>query len=70
MEYIGKQVVQILQKVQKKHDFNIKKRVGDEMKNTPASQEVIAFLKPFFAVLLNDKYHQKNRMRLLYNLTA
>jgi len=30
---------------------------------------VLAFLKPFVAVLLNPAYHQKNRMRLLYNLT-
>lgn len=31
--------------------------------------ELVNFLKPFIAILQKDKYHQKNRMRLLFNLT-
>ncbi len=30
---------------------------------------MVNFLKPFITILLNNKYHSKNRMRLLYNLT-
>ena len=39
------------------------------MKTTQASSELVGFVKPFVQVLLNNKYHEKNRMRLLYSLT-
>eukprot|EP00347_Sterkiella_histriomuscorum_P019571 403341127 len=68
MNNIIKQLQDILTKTQKKNDYNIKKRLSDEIKTTQTSVDVINYVKPFFQVLFNEKYHEKNRMRLLYNL--
>lgn len=64
-----KQLQDIITKNQKKNDFNIKKSLQEEVKTTATSGEVVGFLKPFIQVLINEIYHQKNRLRLLYNLT-
>ena len=69
IDSICKLVANGLSKIQKRGEFNIKKRVSDEIKCTEASQYVVDFLKPFFEILLNPKFHEKNRLRLLYNLT-
>ena len=69
LENLLKQFQEIINKTQKKNDFNLKKQLQDEIKTTQTSQEVTSFLKPFINVLLNDKYHEKNRIRLLFNLT-
>ncbi|CDW91827.1 exocyst complex component 5 [Stylonychia lemnae] len=65
---IIKQLSDILNKSQKKNDYNIKKKLNDEIKTTQTSTDVISYIKPFFQVLFNQKYHEKNRMRLLYNM--
>jgi hypothetical protein len=69
LENLLKQVQDILGKYQKKGDFNIKKSPPEDQKCTQTSVELINFIKPFVTVLLKEKYHQKNRMRLLFNLT-
>lgn len=41
----------------------------DEIRCTEASLYVVEFLKPFFEILQNPRYHEKNRLRLLYHMT-